>query len=72
MTTLSIWYLEKLGVMKENHETTLIFPDGLKELEVGEFLSQESLEKLPISIEYLKLIGQNYLNSHVQDVIATI
>lgn len=65
---LSIWMLDRFGAKKEDHEVAFKWPETLTELEIGHFIAKESLEKLPLSLESLKLVGENFYNSHVESV----
>ena len=44
MTKLSLLYLEKQGFKKEKHEQRMKLPSGITYLQIGSFLSDESIQ----------------------------
>ena len=69
LTKLTLLYLEKQGSKKEKNELRMKLPKNLISLGIGSFLSDESLQELPLSLECLKLVGDSFRNTHIEQVI---
>ena len=58
----------KGGVLRKGCNYTFTFPMYIEDLDIGSIVSQETIKKLPTTLTYLKLEGEQYYNADIANV----